>query len=114
MLSFILAAVLCASHTNPFTGTLCAPNDGKRHPAMVLLGGSEGGNSMAGFAKRFAEHGYVAASVAYFKMPGLPQMLVDVPVETIRPAIATLQSRTDVNVDKIGILGISKGGEFAL
>ncbi|HEX8806080.1 MAG TPA: acyl-CoA thioester hydrolase/BAAT C-terminal domain-containing protein, partial [Candidatus Aquilonibacter sp.] len=105
---------LCANYANPFTGTLCAPDDGKKHPAMVLLGGSEGGNSMAGFAKRFAEHGYVAASVAYFKMPGLPQMLVDVPVETILPAIATLQSRADVKADKIGILGISKGGEFAL
>lgn len=114
MLDLILSAVLCANITSPFTGTICTPNDGKKHAAVILVSGSEGGNSMKGFAKMFAEHGYVGASVAYFKMPGLPQMLVDIPVETIQPAIAVLQTRNDVDPKEIGILGPSKGGEFSL
>jgi dienelactone hydrolase len=113
MLGLILSAVLCTDFKTPFIGTVCSPNDGRRHPAMVLLSGSEGGNSMRPFAKMFAEHGYVAASVAYFGMPGLPATLVDVPVETLKPAIGALQSRSDVERDHLGVIGGSKGGEFA-
>ena len=111
------AAILSPSCTQmkaPFIGTLCTPADGKRHPAMILLGGSEGGNSMAQTAKVFAQHGYVTASVAYFGLPGLPKYLVNIPVETVGHAIAALQSRKDVIASKIGIMGGSKGGEFAL
>jgi len=114
MLSLLLSAVLCSNVTTPFTGTLCTPNDGKKHAAVILLSGSEGGNSMKGFARMFAEHGYVGVSVAYFKMPGLPQKLVDIPVETIEPAIDALQARPDVDRGELGILGPSKGGEFSL
>lgn len=114
MLNLVFAAVLCGNVTAPFTGTICAPNDGKRHAAMVLLGGSEGGNSMGGTAALFARHGYVTASVAYFGMPGLPKTLIGVPVETVRHAIEALQTRGDVKRDRVGILGISKGGELAL
>ncbi len=114
MLNLVFAAVLCSNVTAPFTGTVCTPNDGKKHAAMVLLGGSEGGNSMGGAASTFARHGYVTASVAYFGLKGLPQTLVSVPVETVKHAIDALRARADVLRDRIGILGMSKGGEFAL
>jgi dienelactone hydrolase len=114
MLSLVFAAVLCGNVTTPFAGTICAPNDGKKHAAMLLLGGGEGGDSMGGAASDFARHGYVAASVAYFGLPGLPQTLVSVPVETVKHAIDTLSARPDVNSVKLGILGVSKGGELAL
>jgi uncharacterized protein len=113
MLHLVLASILCSELTKPFTGTICSPNDGKRHPAMVLLSGSEGGNSMRSFARLFAEHGYVAASVAYFNASGLPPVLVDIPVETLKPALDALQTRSDVEAQHIGVLGGSKGGEFA-
>lgn len=114
MLSLVLAATLCSPVTTPFTGTLCAPNDGKRHAAMLLLGGSEGGDSMAPLARQFADHGYVTASVAYFKAPGVQPTLVDVPVETVKQAIDAVSARSDVNADRIGVLGLSKGGELSL
>ncbi|HVA27026.1 MAG TPA: acyl-CoA thioester hydrolase/BAAT C-terminal domain-containing protein [Candidatus Baltobacteraceae bacterium] len=114
MLNLVFAAVLCSNVTAPFTGTICTPNDGKKRAAMVLLGGSEGGNSMGGAASTFARHGYVAASVAYFGLPGLPKTLVSVPVETVKHAIDALRARPDVDASRLGILGISKGGEFAL
>ena len=73
----------CTSVQQSFIGTICTPPSHERHPAIILLGGSEGGDLMARFAPLFAAHGYLAVSVAYFKEPGLPQTLVDVPVETI-------------------------------
>jgi dienelactone hydrolase len=114
MLNLIFAAVLCGNVTTPFTGTICAPNDGKKHAAMILLGGSEGGNSFGGVSKLFADHGYVTASVAYFGLPGLPKALVNIPVETVKAAIDALEARGDVARGRLGIMGASKGGELAL
>lgn len=114
MLNVILATALCSPVTTPFVGTLCTPNDGKRHAAVIVLGGSEGGDSMNHVASMFASRGYVAASVAYFKAPGLQPTLVDVPVETVGHALETLDARADVKKDDIGILGGSRGGELAL
>jgi dienelactone hydrolase len=114
MLSLILAAITCAHVNAPFFGTVCSPNDGKKHAAVVILGGSEGGDSLGGVASDVARHGFVAASVAYFGAPGMPQTLVSVPVETVERALGVLRARHDVRVDKIGIFGISKGGELAL
>ena len=104
----------CASVTTPFVGTLCMPpDDSGKHPAMILLGGSEGGDSFSRLAPLFAAHGYVTASLAYFGAPALPPVLVNVPVETVGSAVNALDARPDVN-GKIGILGISRGGELSL
>ncbi len=105
-----------ANCTKPvaFSGTLCAPVTPGKHPAIVLLGGSEGGDSMSRVAPEFAKQGYVAASVAYFGVPGLPSILELVPVETVGGALAELAKRPDVDPNRIAIFGISKGGELAL
>lgn len=107
------ATVTCAA-AHAFTGTICAPSTPGKHPAILLLGGSEGGNSMAPVAKRFAGFGYVAASVAYFGAPGLPKTLENIPVETVGTALGDIAKREDVDPDKIALLGGSKGGELAL
>lgn len=103
----------CAKAT-AFTGTLCAPQAPGKHPAILLLGGSEGGDEMSHAAPQLAKHGYVAASVAYFGLPGLPQTLENIPVETVGKALDDISKRSDVDPARIAILGISKGGEFAL
>lgn len=118
-------ALLAAVETTPapapscapavgFTGTLCTPATAGKHPAIILLGGSEGGDSMARNAPDYAKSGYVAASVAYFGAPGLPQSLIRIPVETVGAALSALEKRDDVDAQHIAIFGISKGGEFAL
>lgn len=103
----------CAS-AQGFTGTICAPAAQGKHPAILLLGGSEGGDMMSRVAPQFAQQGYVAASVAYFGMPGLPQTLENIPVETVGKALKIVAARSDVDPARIAIMGISKGGEFAL
>ncbi|HEY9084680.1 MAG TPA: acyl-CoA thioester hydrolase/BAAT C-terminal domain-containing protein [Candidatus Tyrphobacter sp.] len=105
----------CSTVRQPFIGTICTPPNRGRHPAVILLGGSEGGDVLGrALAPLVAAHGYVAVSVAYFKEPGLPQVLVDIPVETIGRALNAIVARPDVDAAHIGILGGSKGGELAL
>lgn len=124
--ALLAAAFFCllgASGTTPrgtcapakaFVGTICTPNDGARHAAILLLGGSEGGDSMARAAELFKAHGYVAASVAYFRARGLPPTLENVPVETVGRAIDALSARGDVDPHRLAVFGFSKGGELAL
>ena len=128
MTSFLLGVLLAAaapaaltptlpsncSAAQGFAGTVCVPSTPGRHPAIILLGGSEGGDRMALAAPQFARAGYVAASVAYFGAPGLPSTLENVPVETVGRALTIVSARTDVDPQRIGIFGGSKGGELAL
>ncbi|HEY6327445.1 MAG TPA: alpha/beta fold hydrolase [Candidatus Cybelea sp.] len=80
---------------------------------MILLGGSEGGDSLAGIAPLLAAHGFAVLSVAYFGVVGTPRHLVDVPLETIGTALAWFARQPEVDASRIGVLGNSKGGEVA-
>jgi dienelactone hydrolase len=112
--AMMMAATPACAPASGFTGTICAPAATGKHPAILLLGGSEGGDQMKYAAPRFAQHGFVAASVAYFGMTGLPKELVDIPVETVGKALDAIAKRPDVDPNRIAIMGLSKGGEFAL
>ena len=91
------------------------PASGKAGPAILVLGGSEGGE---GGGKRlgeaFARQGYGVLALAYFKAEGLPDQLQEVPLEYFAKAIAWLQANPLVDPNRIGLYGISKGGEAAL
>src|SRR5205085_1429804 len=55
-------------------GSYFTPARGRGRPrgiAAVVLGGSEGGTP-AGAATSYADHGYPALALCYFKCPGLP------------------------------------------
>ncbi len=108
-----LPNVTCGA-ASEYVGTRCLPAATGRHPAILLLGGSEGGDTMGRTAAQWASRGYVASSVVYFGAPGLPQSLQNIPVETIGKAIASTLRRDDVDPDRLAILGVSKGGELAL
>lgn len=79
---------------------------------LIVLGGSEGNENIPrNLGARFAEEGLAALGVCYWNAPGLPGELVEVPVEAVARAAAHLQSR---GFGKVGVYGISKGGELAL
>ena len=86
-----------------------------RHPAILVLGGSEGGlEGSSGEARLLAKQGYVTMALAYFGAPGLPEQLTNLPLEYFKTALDTLRARPDVDPARIGLIGTSKGGEAAL
>ena len=101
--------------TSGLVGTLYEPPGGGRHPAIVVLGGSEGGIPRAvGHAGGLASRGYVVLALAYFGVEGLPRTLSNIPLEYFRSAMAWLGAQPSVDANQIGVVGTSRGAELAL
>lgn len=96
-------------------GTWFPPASGKRGPAILVLGGSEGGEAGSKrIARAFAERGYGVLALAWFQAPGLPDQLQDIPLEYFDKAIGWLKAQPLADARHLGLYGISKGGEAAL
>lgn len=89
------------------------PADLPLRGAALQLGGSEGGLYPATGAL-LASEGLMVLSVAYFGVPGLPQSLINLPLEHFHRAISFLRSRPEVAGRRVGITGASKGAEAAM
>lgn len=84
-------------------------------PGLLLLGGSGGeigwqdeiGEMMAG-------SGFAALALAYFGLDGLPEELERIPLEYIDHGLTYLRLQQQVDIERIGVVGVSKGGELAL
>ena len=83
-------------------------------PGVVVLGGSDGGNLYEFVGALLAAHGIAALSLAYFAYEDLPKDLVEIPLEYFAEAVAWLQRRPEVGRARVGVLGMSRGGEAAL
>ncbi|HIE1098811.1 MULTISPECIES: acyl-CoA thioesterase/BAAT N-terminal domain-containing protein [Stenotrophomonas] len=84
---------------------------GTAGPALVALGGAEGGFEGGDtYAAWLASNGYVALSVAWYRGPGVPKDLIEVPLETVRDAVLWLQRQPQVDRQRVGLLGGSWGG----
>lgn len=91
------------------------PTTAGRHPAILILGGSEGGSAgVRRLAAPFAAQGYAVLALSYFATEGLPRNLDQIPLEYFRTALRWLAARAEVDPARIGVYGISKGGEAAL
>jgi dienelactone hydrolase len=90
------------------------PKPGRPRPAVVAIGGSEGGIGMVDEAALLAAHGYPAMALGYFRGPGLPRDLRDVPLEYFARAARWIAAQPGVDRKRIVILGASRGGEGAL
>ncbi len=80
---------------------------GQGHGGVLLLGGSEGGIGARYQAALLASHGYTALSLAYFRAPGLPATLTDVPIEYLAKGAGLLPA-------PVRVVGYSRGAEAAL
>jgi len=121
-----VSAVLQRSNQMPDQGLVCVPLDANGcrgflyypetsgpFPGVILLGGSGGGMSLA-MARTLASNGFATLALAYFRYPGLPGWLVEIPLEYFKGAIEWLRARPAVQKTKLGLVGHSKGGECAL
>jgi hypothetical protein len=106
-----------------FPGAVFATLPGTaRRPAIIVLGGSEGGGFFArDRAPRFASRGFAVLGLPYYspgrterEIPELPAAFADIPVERLNTACEWLKRRPEVDAARVALLGASKGAEFAL
>ncbi len=88
------------------------PGDGPL-AALLVLSGSDGGINRSD-GQLLASRGFAAFSLAYFKEKGLPDNLVNIPLEHLKKGLDWLASRPRVDKNRIGVVGGSRGGELAL
>ncbi len=94
---------------------LPAPGKGRK-PAVLLIGGSEGGlgSGALRMGRGLQEAGFAVLQVSYYRAPGQPEAFSRIPLETFDKALAWLRRRGDVDAARIAIVGASKGAEAAL
>lgn len=95
------------------SGRLFLPAEAGPRPAVLVVGGSEGGTPLRR-AAWLASHGYVALALCYFKCPGRPQALESIPLEYFGQALIYLMHRPEVDGERMAVMGTSRGGELAL
>lgn len=93
-----------------FTGS----NYDKR-PVVIVVSGSDGRIEKAqAIAQCLAMKGFSTLALCYFGMEHVPDNLDRIPMEYLENAIEWLSKRQEVDADRIGIYGRSKGGEMVL
>ena len=94
---------------------LPAKGEGK-HPAILLLGGSEGGlgSGALQMAVDLQSAGFSVLQLSYYRAPGQPVAFSRVPLETFDKGISWLKRQSAVDKRRIAIVGASKGAEAAL
>jgi dienelactone hydrolase len=97
-----------------FRGEYFARSGTSRHEALMVFGGSEGGLSTTILASLLAGRGYPTLALAYFGLPGLPDVLENIPLEYFVRALEWLRERPEVDPSHVLVLGISRGSEAAL
>jgi dienelactone hydrolase len=97
-----------------FAGLLyTSPAVGPGAPAVVVLGGAEGGEDAA-VAAGLAMAGYPALALAYFNEPGLPQCLCSIPLEYFARAVGWLRTQSAGHGRPVVLYGVSRGAEAVL
>lgn len=99
--------------TDGLVATCLRPKGDAVRPALIVLGGSQGGLPES-LAYKFAEQGWATLAVAYFGVDGLPPRLADIPVEYADRAVSWLQRQPLVDASTLGVVGVSRGSELAL
>ena len=96
-------------------GTFYRAPGGVRGPAVLTLAGASGGLlSASEHPGGLASRGFSVLSLAYFATEGLPAQLSRIRLEYFKAAIDWLRSQPSVDPNRIGVVGISRGGEVAL
>ena len=81
-------------------GVLFVPGTSRRHPGVIVLGGSEGGAPLRR-AAWLASHGFEALALAYSRYANLPSELQAIPLEYFGSALGWMLDREDILAHKI-------------
>ncbi len=94
---------------------LWLPRGAGPHPALIAMGGSEGGiDGGRSYAQYWVGRGYAVLALAYHGYPETPDWLTEVPVEYFGRALAYVRAHPAIRADRVGVIGGSRGGEAAL
>jgi dienelactone hydrolase len=100
-------------HESGHVGRLFIPPGRGPHPVIIVLSGSGGGFDLDK-AATLSRHGFATLALAYFGIPPLPSWLHRIPLDYFEAALAWLASHPELDVERIGALGVSRGAELAL
>ena len=97
------------------SGTFAYPDDGGPFPAVVALGGSDGGTPEY-FANLLVPEGFVVFALIYWGTPETQLNMAEIPLERVEDALHWLCSRPNVKPShgRVGLVGASRGGELSL
>ncbi|MFC3932131.1 alpha/beta hydrolase [Streptococcus dentapri] len=91
------------------------PKEGQNLPAIIVLSGSDGRIEKAqNIAQLLANRGFVTLALSYFGLSGIPTHLDRIALETVEEGVHYLISLPQVDRNRIGLYGRSKGAEMAL
>jgi hypothetical protein len=82
--------------------------------ALLTLTGSVGGLTMNDAAIALQSEGFSVLHLAYFRGPGQNPNAELIPLEYFAAALTWLRRQPEVDPDRVGIVGVSKGAEAAL
>jgi dienelactone hydrolase len=94
-------------------GRLFLPSGRGPHPVVIVLSGTGGGFDLDKAAV-LSHHGFATLALAYFGIPPLPAWLHRIPLDYFEAALAWLSAQPEVDSQRVGVLGISRGAELAL
>jgi pimeloyl-ACP methyl ester carboxylesterase len=94
-------------------GSFYAPAGARHRAAVLMFGGSEGGDNPF-TADRIGAHGIPALYLRFFDAPGVPNRLVNIPLEYFRSALLWLERQRSVDPRRVSIVTGSYGSEAAL
>jgi dienelactone hydrolase len=96
-------------------GDLYLPSTAGPWPILIAIGGSEGGSAVTNeIARTFVEQGYLVFALSYWGIETLPPRMESLPLEYFLAAIEVAKEYPGARVDRIGVIGASRGGEAAL
>jgi dienelactone hydrolase len=94
-------------------GRLFIPPGRGPHPVVIVLSGSGGGFDLDK-AAILSRHGFATLALAYFGIPPLPAWLHRIPLDYFEAALAWLASHPELDMERVGALGVSRGAELVL
>lgn len=105
---------------NDLVGAFYFKKGAKKCPLLVVLGGSEGGLDVADWiGPPLALRGFAVFGLNYYSptdggVAGVSTVLKRIPLELLEKARVWLKGRAEADIDRFGLIGYSKGSEFAL
>ena len=100
---------------NGLVGTFRTPEGSGPFPAVLALGGSDGGTPEY-FLNLCVSEGFACLALAYWGTAGTQPNMVEIPLERIERGLHWLLGRTDIIAvnGRAAVVGASRGGELAL